>query len=168
VTAPKPNAALAYRALDTAALHGGVRMAFWASRLDDDVAAPVSLDDLTHPACGSTACLAGWATVLSGYQINQMGDVLDEAGDLVNDEIFEFAARLLGMPPPPFVGVEQLSPAARGFYAENRRVANGKAKRVLGWAPRYPDYRTGLRALSAMTRPRSVSTPPAAASGVQR
>ena len=23
---------------------------------------------------------------------------------------------------------------ARGFYAENRRVANGRAKRVLGWS----------------------------------
>jgi nucleoside-diphosphate-sugar epimerase len=84
------------------------------------------------------------------------------------NEVIEFAARLLGVPPPPFVTVEQLSPAARGFYAESRRVANGKAKRVLGWAPAFPDYRLGLRALSAMTRPTKVSTPPAAASGVQR
>lgn len=38
---------------------------------------------------------------------------------------------------------------ARGFYAENRRVANGKAKRVLGWRPRYPGYREGLRSLLA-------------------
>ena len=38
---------------------------------------------------------------------------------------------------------------ARAFYAENRRVANGKAKRVLGWRPRYPTYREGLRALIA-------------------
>ena len=37
-----------------------------------------------------------------------------------------------------------LSPAARGFYAENRRVANGKAKRVFGWRPAFPDYRSGL------------------------
>ncbi len=36
---------------------------------------------------------------------------------------------------------------ARGFYAENRRVANGKAKRVLGWRPAYPTYREGLRGL---------------------
>jgi hypothetical protein len=28
---------------------------------------------------------------------------------------------------------------ARAFYAENRRVANGKAKRVLGWQPALPD-----------------------------
>ena len=40
-----------------------------------------------------------------------------------------------------------LSPMAQGFYSENRRVANGKAKRVLGWAPSYPTYREGLRSL---------------------
>ncbi|TKD50426.1 Rossmann-fold NAD(P)-binding domain-containing protein [Sphingomonas baiyangensis] len=82
--------------------------------------------------------------------------------------VIEHAARLLGMPPPPLVPVESLSPMARGFYAENRRVANGKAKRVLGWRPRYPDYRLGLRALSATTSPASTSTAPAAASSDQR
>ena len=38
---------------------------------------------------------------------------------------------------------------ARGFYAENRRVANGKAKRVLGWDPAFPTYREGLAAITA-------------------
>ena len=37
-----------------------------------------------------------------------------------------------------------LSPAARAFYSENRRVANGKAERVLGWRPRYTTFREGL------------------------
>jgi hypothetical protein len=37
---------------------------------------------------------------------------------------------------------------ARAFYAENRRVANGKAKRLLGWRLRYPTYREGLRGLA--------------------
>jgi nucleoside-diphosphate-sugar epimerase len=40
-----------------------------------------------------------------------------------------------------------LSPMARGFYSENRRVANGKAKRVLDWTPRYPTFREGLASL---------------------
>ena len=40
-----------------------------------------------------------------------------------------------------------LSPQARAFYAENRRVANGKARRLLGWAPRYPTFREGLAAI---------------------
>ena len=45
------------------------------------------------------------------------------------------------------MGEADLSPMARGFYAENRRVANGKAKRVLGWEPLYPTYREGLKAI---------------------
>src|SRR3546814_4608915 len=48
------------------------------------------------------------------------------------NEVVEFAARLLGVAPPEVIPLDRLSPAARGFYAENRRVANGKAKRVLG------------------------------------
>ena len=55
-----------------------------------------------------------------------------------------------------------------GFYAENRRVANGKAKRVLNWGPAWPDYRFGLRALSAMTSPASASAAPPPASHDQR
>ncbi len=94
-------------------------------------------------------------------------NLADDAPAPQND-VIAFAARLLGVAPPPFVPLERLSAAARGFYAENRRVANGKAKRVLGWAPAFPDYRFGLRALSAMTSPASVSTPPPIASGVQR
>lgn len=63
--------------------------------------------------------------------------------------VIEEACRLLGVPAPPLQSMEEadLSPMARGFYAENRRVANGKAKRVLGWQPRYPDYRSGLASL---------------------
>lgn len=82
--------------------------------------------------------------------------------------VVAYAARLLGMPPPPFVPLESLSPMAQGFYAENRRVANGRAKRVLGWRPRYPDYRFGLRALKAMTNPPSTSSAPPPASSDQR
>lgn len=63
--------------------------------------------------------------------------------------VIEEACRLLGVTPPPLQTMEEaeLSPMARGFYAENRRVANGKARRVLGWTPRYPDYRSGLASL---------------------
>ncbi|MBX7458833.1 SDR family NAD(P)-dependent oxidoreductase [Qipengyuania sp. 1NDH17] len=66
--------------------------------------------------------------------------------------VVEEAARLTGVEPPPLKTLEEadLSPMARGFYAENRRVANGKAKRVLGWEPRYPTYREGLAAIRAL------------------
>lgn len=84
------------------------------------------------------------------------------------NEVIEFAAGLLGRDPPPMVPLDTLSPMARTFYAENRRVANGKAKRVLGWAPRYGDYRLGLRAVRAMTSPAPARSAPATASPVQR
>ena len=84
--------------------------------------------------------------------------------------VIEYACDLLGREWPPLAPLDQaaLSPQARAFYAENRRVANGKAKRLLGWAPRYPDYRAGLRALSAISSPTSVSAAPLAAGGDQR
>lgn len=84
------------------------------------------------------------------------------------NEVVEFAAALLGLPAPPFVALDTLSPMGRSFYGENRRVATGKAARLLGWRPRYTDYRAGLRALSATTSPTPVSTAPATASGDQR
>ncbi len=84
------------------------------------------------------------------------------------NDVAVFAASLLNLPPPPFVALDTLSPMARSFYAENRRVANGKAKRVLGWSPAFADYRAGLRALSATTSPIPASTAPATASVDQR
>jgi nucleoside-diphosphate-sugar epimerase len=65
--------------------------------------------------------------------------------------VIEEACRLLGLAPPPLQSMAEanLSPMARGFYAENRRVANGKAKRVLGWRPAYPTYREGLAEIFA-------------------
>ncbi len=61
--------------------------------------------------------------------------------------VIEEACRLLGTAAPPMQRLDEagLSPQAQAFYAENRRVANGKAKRVLGWEPRFADYRAGLR-----------------------
>lgn len=64
------------------------------------------------------------------------------------NRLIEMACDRLGQPWPPLQTMEAaaLSPMARSFYAENRRVANGRAKRLLGWALRYPTYREGLAA----------------------
>ena len=64
------------------------------------------------------------------------------------NRLIETACAMLGLPVPPLLTLEeaQLTPMAQSFYAENRRVANGRAKRLLGWSPRYPTYREGLRA----------------------
>ena len=69
------------------------------------------------------------------------------------NDVVEFGCRLLGLPVPPLRTLDELalSPAARAFYGENRRVANGRAKRLLGWRPSYPTYREGLTAVLGET-----------------
>jgi len=61
--------------------------------------------------------------------------------------VIEEACGLLGLKPPPLQSLDEaaLSPQARAFYAENRRVASGKARRLLAWEPRFADFRPGLR-----------------------
>jgi nucleoside-diphosphate-sugar epimerase len=69
-------------------------------------------------------------------------------------EVALFAHALLGLEPPPLAPFEEadLSPMARSFYGESKRVSNARLKRELGWRPRYPTYREGLRALLEIER----------------
>lgn len=95
------------------------------------------------------------ADIAAGAMLALAGDAPPGAYNLADDlpcsqnSVIEYACRLSGRPLPPLLTLEQanLSPMARAFYAENRRVANGKARRVLGWVPRYPTYREGLAAV---------------------
>jgi nucleoside-diphosphate-sugar epimerase len=86
------------------------------------------------------------------------------------NRVIEAACALLGMPVPPLRSLEEttLSPEAAAFYGENRRVSAGKARRLLGWRPLYPDYKAGLGALSAMTSPTSARIDPNMAGSDQR
>jgi nucleoside-diphosphate-sugar epimerase len=66
--------------------------------------------------------------------------------------VVEFAAKLCGRPPPPEIAYEdaELSPMARSFYLENRRVRNALIRTELGVTLAYPSYREGLVALRAL------------------
>lgn len=67
------------------------------------------------------------------------------------EDVLAHAAELLGLPPPPEVPFDQaeMTPMARSFYAENKRVRNERIKAELGVTLAYPDYRVGLAALLA-------------------
>jgi nucleoside-diphosphate-sugar epimerase len=108
------------------------------------------------------------AGVIAGFDAPPGAYNLADDQPAGQDVVIEFAASLLGVDPPPIVALDVLTPEARAFHAENRRVSNLKAKRVLGWRPAYADYRLGLRALSAMTSPNAASTAPPIASPDQR
>ena len=75
-------------------------------------------------------------------------------------EVLAFAADLLGLPPPPEVRFEdaEMTPMARSFYGENKRVRNERIKRDLGVALAHPDYRAGLKAVLAAERAASDAT----------
>ena len=65
------------------------------------------------------------------------------------EAVVAYAARLLGIAAPPLVPFEEaeLSPTARGFYDDNKRVRNALIKTELDVILRYPDYRAGLAAI---------------------
>ncbi|AMN55047.1 epimerase [Labrenzia sp. CP4] len=64
-------------------------------------------------------------------------------------DVVAFAAELLGVEAPPEIPFEtaDLTPMARSFYGENKRVSNQRVKDELGFTFRYPDYRVALKAL---------------------
>lgn len=64
-------------------------------------------------------------------------------------DVVAFAAELLGVEAPPEIPFEtaDLTPMARSFYGENKRVSNQRLKDELGFTFRYPDYRVALKAL---------------------
>ncbi len=65
------------------------------------------------------------------------------------EAVIAHACRLLGVAPPPLVpfAEAELTPMARSFYEDNKRVANRRIKAALGVRLRYPGYRDGLAAL---------------------
>lgn len=61
-------------------------------------------------------------------------------------EVVEYAAKLLGIKPPPLVNLEdaELSEMAKSFWASNRRISNERIKQELGVKLKYPSYIEGL------------------------
>ena len=66
------------------------------------------------------------------------------------EDVLAEAARLLGLPLPPEVPFDEaeMTPLARSFYAESKRVVNERIKLELGVSLAFPDYRMGLRELA--------------------
>ena len=93
------------------------------------------------------------ATLRASIERPRAGAIYNVADDLPapSHEVTAFACDLLGVEPPPLIPFAQaeLSPMARSFYADNRRVRNERIKTELGVTLRHPDYRAGLRAILA-------------------
>lgn len=70
------------------------------------------------------------------------------------EDVLSHAAHLLGLPEPPEVPFDEaeMSPMARSFYGESKRVRNDRIKTGLGVQLRYPTYQDGLGALLTYER----------------
>lgn len=95
------------------------------------------------------------AAVLAAMEHPSRGALYNVVDDLPasNSDVIAYACELLGLPVPPALPWDEvaptMSPMARSFYEENRRVRNDRLKRELGVTLRYPTYREGLRAIAA-------------------
>jgi len=65
------------------------------------------------------------------------------------EDVIAHAAELLGLPVPPAtpIGAAEMTPMARSFYAESKRVSNRRIREELGVTLRHPTYREGLASL---------------------
>lgn len=84
------------------------------------------------------------ALFLSQESLGGVWNITDHEPGPPQDVVAE-AARLMGLPTPPDISFEtaELSPMARSFYGENKRVSNAKL-RAAGFEFRFPDYRQSL------------------------
>ncbi|WP_422372050.1 SDR family oxidoreductase [Hoeflea sp.] len=93
------------------------------------------------------ADIGGATALLARERLGGIFNVTDDKPAPPQD-VVEHAARLMGVEPPPETDFEtaDLSPMARSFYGENKRVSNARIKGA-GFSFAYPDYEAGLGAL---------------------
>ena len=66
------------------------------------------------------------------------------------DEVLDYAAKLINYPDLPKVIFEEaeMTPMAKSFYADNKRVKNDLIKREFKLTLKYPNFKSGLSALT--------------------
>ncbi len=113
---------------------------------------------------GKARCIIKQNQVFNRIYVDDLARVLEASMqrphpgriyNVVDDEpappqdVTAFAARLMGIEPPPPVLLEEadLAPMARSFYEECKRVRNQRIKNELGVTLACPDYRAGIQAL---------------------
>lgn len=109
------------------------------------IAKPGQVFSRIHVEDIATVVAASMARPNPGAAYNVCDDEPASGADVTG-----YAAELMGIEPPPVVPYEEaeLSPMARSFYADNRRVRNDRIKRELGVTLVHPSYREGLRSLA--------------------
>ncbi|RTL92805.1 NAD-dependent dehydratase [Ancylobacter aquaticus] len=125
---------------------------------------------LIDVADGSARCIEREGQVFNRIHVDDIAGAIaaalaqgvDGVVNVVDDEPspscapVRFAAALLGLPPPVPERFEEaarsMSAMALSFWADNRRVSNGRLRALIGGPLRYPTFREGLSALAPTLR----------------
>lgn len=98
-------------------------------------------DDIVGALCASAM------TPNPGLVVNLADDEPAESAAVIEE-----ACRISGQPLPPEIpfqkALETMSPMARSFWADNRKISNGRLHDLLKRPLKYPTFRSGLRAIS--------------------
>lgn len=88
--------------------------------------------------------IAGTTMLLAERRIGGVFNICDNEPAPPQD-VIAFAAGLMGVDVPPDIPFDEadMSPMARSFYGDNKRVSNARI-RELGYGFAYPDYRSAL------------------------
>lgn len=132
--------------LRVAGIYGPGRSAFTALRegrariidKSDHLFNRIHLDDITG------GILAAMTTPKPQRIVNLTDNEPAKQGDVVR-----YAAKLLGVAPPPTIRYEDadLTPMARSFYKSRRKLRSVRLGPELGYSLTYPNYRVGLEAV---------------------
>jgi nucleoside-diphosphate-sugar epimerase len=113
---------------------------------------------------GTARCIVKENQLFSRIHVDDIARVLaasitkPNAGSIYNvcdnlatppEDVIAYAAKLMGAPVPKaedFVSAD-MTPMAKSFYSESKKVSNAKIKSELGVQLKYPDYISGLDAL---------------------
>ena len=92
--------------------------------------------------------------IIAAAAAQEAGGIFNLCDDLPAppQDLITHAAALTGLPCPPEepYDAQALSPMARSFYSENKRLRSRRVGPELGVTLRYPDYRAGLAAIAAI------------------
>jgi len=93
------------------------------------------------------ADIAGALDLLAEKELDGPFNVSDDEPSPPQD-VVAYAAGLMGIEPPPEIAFDEadMTPMARSFYGETKRIANAKLK-ATGYAFQYPNYRTAFETM---------------------
>ena len=64
-----------------------------------------------------------------------------------SEEVTIYAAKLLKIKNLNFIDINspKINKITKDFYRDNKRVSNKKIKKILGWTPKFENYKLGLK-----------------------